>query len=68
MRSLLSMRVALGDPDLLGGVLGGPSWVGWRVLLVAMMGEALTDEEREVFRRLTDRISEPLRPVHEFGA
>ena len=66
MKPLLSMRVALGDPDLLGGVLGGPSWVGWRVLLVAMMGEALTDEERQVFRRLTDRISEPLRPVHEF--
>ena len=66
MKPLLSMRSALGDPDLLGGVLGGPSWVGWRVLLVAMMGEALTDEERQVFRRLTDRISEPLRPVHEF--
>jgi hypothetical protein len=66
MKPLLSMRVALGDPDLLGGVLGGPSWVSWRVLLVAMMGEALSDEERLVFRKLTDRISEPLRPVHEF--
>ena len=66
MKPLLSIRSALGDPDLLGGVLGGPSCVGWRVLLVAMMGEALTDDERQVFRRLTDRISEPLRPVHEF--
>ena len=58
MKPLLSVRSALGDPDLLGGVLGGPSWVSWRVLLVAMMGEALSDEERLVFRKLTDRISE----------
>jgi hypothetical protein len=40
--------------------------MGWRVLLIAMVGEALTDEERVIFTMLTGREREPLEPVEEF--
>lgn len=35
MRPLVSMRAALGDPDLFGRVFAGESWSAWRVLLMA---------------------------------
>jgi hypothetical protein len=47
------MRAALERETLLRHALPGPSWHAWRVLLIAMFGEALTDEEREVYRQLT---------------
>jgi hypothetical protein len=53
------MRRALSDTHLLGGVLGGDSWLAWRVLLIAAMGEPLTDEERAIFAKLTGREREP---------
>jgi hypothetical protein len=56
---------AAGDPNLLGGVLVGDSWRAWRVLLIAAMGEELTDEERVVFTQLTGRDREPGRRVEE---
>jgi hypothetical protein len=62
----ISLRRALSDPNLLGGVLAGESWSAWRTLLIALMGEELTDEERAVFRKLTGREREPLRRVEEF--
>ena len=62
----ISLRKALADPALLGGVLAGRSWSAWRTLLIASMGEALIDAEREVFQRLTGREREPLRRVDEF--
>jgi hypothetical protein len=40
----------------------------WRVLLIAAMGEALTDAEREIFKRLTGREHEPLERCEEFIA
>jgi hypothetical protein len=46
MRKLVSMRAALGDDQLLGRALPGPSWASWRVLLIACMGEPLLDDER----------------------
>jgi hypothetical protein len=55
----ISLRKALADRQLLGGALGGQSWQTWRALLIAAMGETLTDEEREIFRRLTGREREP---------
>ena len=61
----VSMRQALNDPALLGKALEGPSWRAWRVLLIAAMGEALTDEERLVFAKLTGRPREPLERVDE---
>jgi hypothetical protein len=65
VKSLLSMRDALRDPEVFGEVLAGPSWDGWRVLLIALCGEALTTEERVVFESLTGRPREPGRPVEE---
>src|ERR1700722_1798831 len=65
MRPLCPLRWALEQPDLLAPVLGAPSWLAWRALLIAAMGEALTDEEREAFRRITGRERELLTPVEE---
>src|SRR6185295_1755112 len=54
------------DQQLLGGMLAGDSWHGWRTLLIAMMGEPLLDAERETFTKLTGRAQEPLQRVEEF--
>src|SRR5580700_9705308 len=62
----ITMRRALSDLALLGGVLAGDSWLAWRVLLIAMWGEALTAEEREIFTKLTGRAREPLQRCDEF--
>ena len=66
MKPLVSMRDALADPELLGSVLSGQSWAPWRTLLIAIMGEALDDEERAIFKALTGRDGEPLERVEEF--
>ncbi len=65
MRPLVSMRAALGDPDVFGRVFAGESWAAWRVLLIAAMGEALTVEERAVFESFTGRPPEPAQRVDE---
>ncbi len=62
------IRKALNDPQLLGNLLAGESWRAWRTVLIAAMGEALTDEERETFARLTGREREPLQRVEELVA
>jgi hypothetical protein len=62
----VTMRQALSDPKLLGSVLAGESWRAWRILLIALMGEALTDEERPIFTALTGREHEPNTRVEEF--
>ncbi len=61
------MRDALMDPALFGHprIMGGESWIGWRSVLIAAMGETLTPEEREVFTALTGRGREPEAPVDE---
>ena len=83
MKSKMTMRAALDDPRLFGKILKTPSffaklfhfrgdtWAGWRVLLIAMMGEALTPSQRVIFTALTGRPYEPGkykpgRPVKEF--
>jgi hypothetical protein len=53
MRKLVTMRQALSDTTLLRDALPGPSWHAWRVLLVAMYGEELSADEREVYKQLT---------------
>ena len=65
MKPLITIRKALCDDALLGRALGGPSWAAWRVLLIAAMGEALSDAERETFKALTGREREPLERVEE---
>jgi hypothetical protein len=62
----VTMRKASSDPKLLGNVLAGESWRRWRTLLVSLMGEALTDDERAIFKDLTGREREPLERVEEF--
>jgi hypothetical protein len=37
-------------------------------MMIAAMGEALTDEERVTFTALTGRAQEPLQRVEEFAA
>ena len=68
MKPRVTMRAALRDPALLGNVLRGDSWFGWRVLLIAAAGERLTDEERLEFKRLTNREHEPGVMIKEFVA
>jgi hypothetical protein len=53
------MRQSLDDPALLGSILSGPSWLPWRVMLIAGMGETLKPDEREFFTRFTGREREP---------
>jgi hypothetical protein len=67
-RKLITMREALESPAYFGTLLAGESWRPWRVLLIAIVGEALTDEERVIFTALTGRDREPLEPVEEFFA
>ena len=67
MKPTVTLRVALSDPALLGGLVG-ESWHAWRVLMIAAMGEALTNAERELFTKLTARAHEPLHRVEELGA
>jgi hypothetical protein len=68
MKSTVTIRKALSDPKLLGSVLAGKSWRAWRVLMIAAMGEALTDKERPAFTKLTGRIYEPLQRIEELCA
>ncbi len=65
MKKAIPLRRALEDKNLLGGTLVGDSWLPWRTLLLAAMGEELTDEEREIYTRLTRREREPPERVDE---
>jgi hypothetical protein len=68
VKPLVTMREALRDTNLLGGVLDGPSWAAWRVILIASQGERLTEDERVIFKRLTGRPREPGKRVEELLA
>jgi hypothetical protein len=68
MRVKLSMREALSHPDVFGPIMQGESWFGHKVLLIAAAGETLTDDEREVFRKLTNREREPGKMCRELVA
>src|SRR5262245_12389543 len=61
-----TLRRALDDPNLLGVSLDGESWTAWRVLLLAMMGERLTPDEVDIFRRHTGRPASPIERVRQF--
>jgi hypothetical protein len=66
MKPKISLRKALADKQLLGGAIPGDTWSPWRILLIAAMGEELTEDERVVFKQLTGREREPLQQVEEF--
>jgi hypothetical protein len=63
LRKLVSMREALASDGYFGRLLTGDSWRAWRVLLIAIVGEELTEDERVVFKGLTGRDREPLEPL-----
>lgn len=65
MKPITTIRRALEDPALLGGILPGDTWRAWRVLLVATMGEKLTAPERVIFKQFTGRDKEPSSRVDE---
>jgi hypothetical protein len=67
MKKIISLRQALDDPQYFGGQLAGPSWLPWRALLLAIMGESLTPDELTLFESLTGRLLAPLEPVREFA-
>ena len=68
MKPQITLRKALDDRLLLGSVLTGDTWKSWRTLMIAAMGEPLTDDERIIFTKLTGREREPLQRVEELAA
>ena len=68
MRKLITMRDALASEGYFGRLLSGDSWRAWRTLLVAIVGEELTEDERAIFESLTGRPTEPAEPLEEFWA
>jgi hypothetical protein len=68
VKVLTSLREALADSRLLGNALPGASWHTWRVVLLATMGEPLTDAELETFRSVTGREHAPTSPCEELIA
>ena len=65
MTPKVTIRQALEDPNLLGAVLEGPSWQAWRAILIATMGEPLTEDELEIFTKFTGRKVAPTQRVDE---
>ncbi len=68
MRNLVPMRDALRRSEYFGGVLAGDSWANWRVLLIAIAGEALDEAEAVAFKALSGRAGEPVEAAREFWA
>jgi hypothetical protein len=69
LRKLISMRAALAHQAYFGGhPIAGESFLKWRILLIAIVGEELDEEERAVFKELTAREREPGKPIEEFWA
>ena len=65
MKPRVTLRKALEDPALLGSALAGPSWLPWRSILLAAMGEPLLPDELEAFKRFTGRDTPPAHRVDE---
>ena len=69
MKALFTLRDALAEPHLLGGErgLGGDSWAAWRAILLASVGEPLTETEAATFHELTHR-APPGHPMRQLWA
>jgi len=70
MKPLISMRQAITDPALLGsafpGKAGAPdSWIAWKAMALAAMGEPLRPKELSAYQRLTQREKPPGERVEE---
>jgi hypothetical protein len=68
VKATVSLRTALDDSALLGDVLAGESWLPWRAILLASMGEELTPSELNLFTELTGRTVAPPQRVDELWA
>jgi hypothetical protein len=72
MRPLISMRRAISDPLLLGSAFTvkpneADTWVAWRAMALAAVGEPLTPVELASFQQLTKRQTSPTEPVEELA-
>jgi hypothetical protein len=65
MKPIVSIREALNDDRLLGTLLAGKSWDSWKAVLIAAMGEKLTDEEMALYEARTGRSETPNEMVEE---
>lgn len=68
MRVLTTLREAFLDPRLLGNALPGDSWHAWRAILLATMGEPITEEELATFQEVTGRETAPTQRCEELIA
>ena len=55
----------MGDPELFGGWFAGETWDGWRTILKAAFGHALTDGERAFFATVAGGREPPRKPVKQ---
>jgi hypothetical protein len=70
MKPLISMRDAISDPTLLGSVFprkagGTDTWIAWKAMALAAMGEKLKPKEFAAYRQLTQRDTSPSERVEE---
>jgi hypothetical protein len=63
MHPLVSLRHALENPLLFGNEVAGESWAAMKAIILAALGEELTEEERAYFQKLTKLDAESLRRV-----
>jgi hypothetical protein len=61
----VSLRRAFEDEGLFGNVLSGDSWLPWRSIMLASLGEELNTDERASFQKLTGRPAESGERVEE---
>jgi hypothetical protein len=50
LAKLITLREALASDGYFGRLLAGYTWRAWRVLLIAIVGEELTEDERPISR------------------
>ena len=67
LRKLVTMREALRIPPT-SETARRRSWRAWRIMLIAIVGEELTEDERVIFEGLTGRAQEAGEPLEEFWA
>jgi hypothetical protein len=70
MKPLISMREAISDPTLLGSAFprkagGTDTWIAWKAMALAAMGEKLKPKEFAAYRQLTQRETSPSERVEE---
>ena len=61
----ITIRDAMTDPALFGGIYGGDTFTGWRALLAGFYGLPLDDTEAEAWHTLTGRTEAPTEPHPE---